>query len=380
MKARCLLVLIVLLLPSVLSAGYARVLRPSFLMLSPSVSINGMGEAGVALTGSGSPFYNPACVGFVVENRRARFSGLPKRVDLVPSSATGPQMGYFAVVAKLPVFKDDPMRMGIAFYRANILVTGLQETTQEYPDGTGRFFDATVTTHNVSLGTSYSGLIDIGLGVTGRIVDQQVFEVSASGTLFDFGLLFRKRLESFRWTVAPSVGLSWSNYGSNIKYDGAGFQEELGERPARVAANEYAPPKTRRIGLAVDIGYLDRPQKYRDWCLFTAKPAFEIEKPLNGGDSRYKLGLELGAAEALYVRVGAARSGDDYDQRSWGITLNSRGIARLIGRSLGRDDAIGVSVFESRLQIEFNYAKYDEDYTSYGWLCGSEFYGISVSF
>ncbi len=377
MRARCLLFLVVLLFPGVLSAQTKVGTVPSYLQLSPSVTINGMGEAGVALTGSGSPFYNPACVGFVVENRWARLGGLPKRADLVPGLTNGHQLGHFAVVARNPFFENSPMRIGIAFYRTNVLLADQMETSWRYPSGTGRIYDITFTTYNVSLGASYSGLIDVGLGLTGKIVDEDLysidisgtlFDIDVSGTLFDIGLLLRRRLESFRWTVAPSMGLSWSNIGPDIKYEGAGF------------AWERVPPRTRRFGLAVDFGYLDRPQKYRDWCLLTANIAFEIETLIGDEDSRHKLGLELGAAEAVYVRAGAARFGDHSDQGSWGITINTRGIARLIGRSLGRDDAIGVSVFESRLQIEFNYAKYDEDYALHGWLCGSEFYGISVSF
>ncbi len=385
MKVRCLSVLVVLLLPGVLSAQTNTEVAPSYLQLSPSVPVNGMGEAGVALTESGSPFYNPACVAFVVENRWARFSGLPKRADLVPSLTNAPQLGRLAAVVRIPVSENSPMRLGIAYYRTNVIWKDRWVTFYDGHEFGRYYYDQTFTAHNVSLGASYSGSIDVGLGVTGKIVDRIPGALVGIGgdpilefpiprsTRFDFGLLLRKRLESYRWTVAPSMGVSMSNIGreTTIKMEHAAFG---------VFTISNDPPRTARIGLAVDIGLLDRPQKYRDWCLFTAKPTFEMEMLVNSDKPRNKLGLELGAAEALYVRAGAAGYVNDFDQRSWGITVNSRGIARLIGRLLGRDDAIGVSVFESRLQIEFDYAKYSEDNAGGSWLRGSEFYGISVSY
>ena len=78
-------------------------------------------------------------------------------------------------------------------------------------------------------------------------VNEDIFEVKATGVAFDVGFMYDPR-----WN-GVSIGLTIKNYGPEMSFTGRGFNEGLGGRPARPISATFDLPSSINMGMSWDF-------------------------------------------------------------------------------------------------------------------------------
>lgn len=123
--------------------------------------------------------------------------------------------------------------------------------TVDNPEGTGQTWDANM----IAIGISYAkNLTDrFSIGLTGKYIQEKIFNVSARGAAFDMGILYNTPLRNV--TLAAAV----FNFGSRMRLDGRDlfFNEApvnesgaVDAVPAKYRTEYYDLPLSLRLGLA----------------------------------------------------------------------------------------------------------------------------------
>ncbi len=328
-----------------------------FLELSPSVRSNGMGTVGVMLTDHESAYYNPAALGFL-DNKYASVSFYPRKARLVEfMDSSSIEYNSTVLTARLPdrVWSNSlPVGIGIAYQHLSYVDGPYIERTY---DGipTERTFFWKDYADCFSVGIGYSGVVDVGVGVTYKDLSEEVVDYKGSGDAFDFGLLFRAPLnglflsqphgDGYRLRSSLLLGMSVSNYGSSFKFMGG----------------DYVLPKTGRFGCGMELVYGSERMRW-----LSLLPAYEMEVLFPGDDQRTgKFGMEAGLADALFLRVGTVNAQEGlvgFD--TYGIGVSSRGIKQmLLGDRLDVPASnLNLSKFLlAHLNVEFSYARIDRE-------------------
>lgn len=135
---------------------------------------------------------------------------------------------------------------GTVGFGAKVVSIGdIEETTEDFPDGTGRVFDPTLTVINVSYARILTA--NVSFGVTGMFINEDIFEVSATGMAFDIGFVYDPRWRGL------SLGLAIKNLGPKMKFDGVGFERNINQRPQSGNALDFDLPSSINIGVAYDF-------------------------------------------------------------------------------------------------------------------------------
>jgi len=123
----------------------------SFLALPPSVTAAGMGDVGVTLTSDRSYFYNPGSLG-LLDCQRIQVSGSP-----LPTEYPGDvhYRSYSAAGKLLNGKSDSRWSLAAAYHYYRLRSPEIEETTYEYPDGTGRTYHFTANNHEITVGAAY---------------------------------------------------------------------------------------------------------------------------------------------------------------------------------------------------------------------------------
>lgn len=194
-----------------------------------------VGSRGAALGGSvvansngvDAIYWNPAGLANL-EGTEVMFSHLPYLFDVnVEYAAIGTQIEGFGV-------------LGVAVKVVNI--GDMEETTEAFPDGTGRVFSPTLAT----MGLTYSRVLtaNVNMGVTANIIRETIFEVDATGIAFDFGFTYSTKYRGL------TFGFAMKNYGPDLTFSGRGFD--------RVPADEKRPASSRNapseLPTSINIG------------------------------------------------------------------------------------------------------------------------------
>lgn len=332
-----------------------------FLGLSPSVRANGMGTAGVALTGHDGVYFNPALLGLFTIEHRGALAFYPQE----PSGAFLPPLEtpfyYQSVVLSLPPqWRPWPkMTLGIGFFR-----TGFQTEIQyerTWSNGslgdTSRVFQFKEWAWHGLMSLAYNGPVKVAVGLTYKRIHQDFGQGENKAHAFDYGLAasiplgryFESEWLGGRAVLTPTVGISWANDGPDVE----------------LYSNSYALPSVRRLGAAVELG-VDRPEQIGHWRLISVTVAGEVEKYLSDfTESRFKAGVELGMAEAMYIRFGLIdRDGSLSSQKTVGLGISSRGLFRLASELVSAPSTKKtLRKTADFVSLEFSYAKSDA-----GWL------------
>jgi hypothetical protein len=236
MKYRIIILIIVLLAVS-LSSAYAgserRIGTSGAQELRIPIGARGtaMGGAMVAaVKGVESIYWNPAGLARL-EGSEAMFSHQPYLADIdVNFVGAATKMGEFGTLAA----------------GAQIVSIGdMEETTEDYPDGTGRFFNPTLSV--LSLTYSRDLTYYVSFGVTGKFVSEKIFEASATGVAFDVGFIYDPNWRGL------TIGMAIKNYGPEMRFSGRGFERELNNRPVRPLSASFDLPSSFALGVAYDI-------------------------------------------------------------------------------------------------------------------------------
>jgi len=335
-----------------------------FLSESPSLRAIGMAGAGVALIDDYSYYANPGSLGLFATQRRATANFYPGATDF------GSEVDFNHQALILPSIglgQTNAFRLGIAAYRTTLTMPDLQGTT--YNVGyAGRSYEFEDRTDNLVVALGYSGPIEVGAGMTFKLIREEVGDYTASGWGVDLGVLMRYpeglvlyRGDKSRLSVSPVVGVAVNNLGPSISMIHAA----------------YPLPRSLRLGLAATIA-VNNTGRYKQWHVVSVVPAYDFEKRKDEqGFTIY--GVEAGLGEAFYVRLGESSDGD---LSTYGLTINSKGLAKTVVALLAHDPGAAkkYGLVTERFSVEFSvakssydglYAPFDRTYhslsISYGW-------------
>lgn len=256
-----------------------------------------MGGAVVANTyGVEAMYWNPAGLA-LLEGTEAMFCHLPYIADI--------DVNYAGVGTNIEGF-------GVIGASAKIVSIGdMEETTQDYPDGTGRVFSPTLSVISLAYATNLT--YRVSFGFTTSLINENIFEVSATGVSFDVGFIYRPGWQGM------SLGLAIRNYGPEMQFSGKGFDRTVDDRQASPESVKFDLPSNFNIGLAYD--FLDR-----DLHMATASANFK--------SNNFSQDVWQGAFEYTYDGKYVLRGGYNYsDQEKWiygfsfgaGVTFDLKG-------------------------------------------------------
>ncbi len=212
----------------------------------------GFGSAGVAMGDAyvsvvndiSSVYWNPAGLGYMEKNELTS-NIQPWVVDINFS------MGAFAY--------NNPVLGTFAFSFINTNYGEEDVTTMDYQEGTGE----TYTGQDLSLQLSYGRKLAqwFSFGVTGKYINSRIWRTSASAFALDFGSIVNTNF--LNWTGEPghglNIGMSISNYGTRLHYDGKNIKERLDPSenegnyayvPVKYETGDWELPLLFRIGVS----------------------------------------------------------------------------------------------------------------------------------
>lgn len=205
-----------------------------------------MGDASVAMTGCLSSIYwNPAGLAFM-EKSEAMFMHQPWIVDI--------NTAFAGVGLVLP---------GVGTLGLSVFHTGygdMKVTTLSKPRGTGEMFSA----NDISFSFSYSRRLVqwFSFGVNAKYISSQIWHTNATALALDLGVIVKTHFFSptGRREDGMNIGMSISNYGSRMKYDGMDLMRPIDilpdaegnykDVPGQFRVPGYELPLIFRVGVA----------------------------------------------------------------------------------------------------------------------------------
>jgi hypothetical protein len=248
-----------------------------------------MGGAVVAnISGIEAMYWNPAGLASL-EGTEAMFSYLPYIADI--------EQNYFGIATSI----EDFGTIGIG---AKIMSIGdIEETTEVFPDGTGRMFNPSLSVINLTYARVLTA--NVSFGATAMFINEQIADASASGMGFDVGFQYDPGWNGIR------MGLAIKNYGAEMQFKGRGFDYPLAsQRPASPHAATFDLPACINLGLSKDFVQGDNA-----FCLST-----------NFMANTYSNDVVQGGVEYGYKGLYFLRGGYNYSQQDeWihGATLGA---------------------------------------------------------
>lgn len=200
-----------------------------------------VGTRGVALGGAvvanpiglESIYWNPAGL-TSIEGTEAVFSYQPYLADM--------EMNFFGVATTIASF-------GTLAGSARVLSVGeIEETTEQLPEGTGRVYNPTLSVITVTYAKDMTA--SVSLGVNASFIHESVFQVSASGLAFDFGVTYRPQWQGIM------LGIAIKNFGPKMSFSGPGFDrtfEEGGRRTFSPNSANFELPASISMGLSYNF-------------------------------------------------------------------------------------------------------------------------------
>ncbi|MCE2450164.1 MAG: hypothetical protein J4F35_17860 [Candidatus Latescibacteria bacterium] len=362
-----------------------------FLLISPSVRVNGMGQAGVALLDEPAGYYNPgaAALASPAHTLQSRFylSGMP----WLPALADDISYNYFAAQAAAErVFDgflglDKPTKLRVAFYGYRTkLDLGEQLRTNERGEVIGTFNDADAS-NNIGVSLALRSVVELGIGATSKQISSNLGGRKGSAEAYDFGLMaivpvvgVWERLtgrefiliQHLRPKLDVGLGVTWQNRGDKtIRYTDILFADPL--------------PANRRHGWSGSLGM--------DWNsdsfnLAIGRVTFSKETYRPQVDGAHvtslaeddKSGFEVSIMETVAVRRGTY---DDFDGevhlKTSGWTVKSDGLFKFFAHQL---DSTPSNSEDGALQFLARHLSISWSRFEYGDRSSSLFRGVGHSF
>ncbi len=305
----------------------------NFLEIGYGSAGNAMGDAYVSVARDlSSVYWNPAGLGYMKQNE-FQVMMQPWLVDINTSfigvGIVHPTLGNFA---------------------AGLIHVGYGEekvTTIESQDGTGEFFDGTDLAASITYGKR---LVDwFSFGASLKYVSSRIWHETAKAVAMDLGAIVNTKFlaHSDKPGDGLTIGMSISNYGSKMKYDGIDLKRTVDISndngnfayiPTRYELDSWELPLIFRLGvsfyplmmgnhkllLAADALHPNNNSEY-----VNVGGEYQLTLPTYGivhlragykglfmDDSEY--GLSLGAGVDIFY-IGNNRIGIDYGFRSLGL-------------------------------------------------------------
>jgi hypothetical protein len=219
-------------------------------------------------------YWNPAGLAGI-EGTEAMFSHLPYFADI--------SVNFGAIATAIEGFGT----LGVS---AKVVSIGkIEETTTADPEGTGRIYQPTLSVIGVTYARQLTA--NVGLGINGMWVSERIFDVSASGVAFDFGVTFDPKWHGMQ------IGVAIKNYGSDMTFKGPGFNHTYEVAGARVLTPEAA---SFSLPSHIDIG-LAYPVYQQDKSSMTLSGNFRSN---NFSEDLWQGGAEYGYDDKYFLRAG----------------------------------------------------------------------------
>ena len=321
-----------------------------FLLISPSVRVNGMGQAGVALFDEPAGYYNPGAAALASPAHTLQSRFYLSEMPWLPAWAGDLSYNYSAAQVAASLGRG-PTRLSVAFYGYRTkLNLGKQVRTDERGSSLGTFTSAE-SSNNVGVSLALRSVVDIGVGYTTKWISSDLGSLGAglewgkaegSAKAYDFGLM----------AVVPVVGVLERFTGKDFilrqhfrpKLDigvGVAWQNRGGEIIAYINGDQADPlPANRRHGWSGSLG-MDWNSDSLDLAIGRVTFSKEIYRPQIDGvhiTSRAeddKSGVEASILETLAIRRGTY---DDFDGeihfKTSGWTVKSDGLFKIIAHVL----------------------------------------------
>jgi hypothetical protein len=265
-----------------------------FLKIAVGSRSIGMGGAFVSNANDASAsFWNPAGIVAVKDNELfATYTSMWGGINLSHAAfvLTSEDLGSFGVSMSL-------LTMG-----------EMEVTTELQPEGTGQKFDA----QDLMIGVSYARRLtqDFSVGVTMKIINQRIWNETASGLAFDVGTQYRIGIGDL------AIGMSMTNFGADMKYDGQDLNVKYDAdpqnpnnrlTPAKLAASDYPLPLHFQVGVSMTVLRMDGIK-----VLMAADAAHP-----NDNKERVNVGTEVTVMDQFFLR-GGYRFGYDTETGTFG--------------------------------------------------------------
>jgi len=285
----------------------------------------GFGSAGIAMGDAyvsvandlSSAYWNPAGLAFMKYNE-ALFMIQPWILDVNSS---------FAAVG-VPI-------EGIGTFALDIIYMGYGEmevTTLSQQDGTGEMFDANEFAATLSYGRSITEWFAFGAGI--KYISSQIWQVTGAAVAFDLGVLIKTEYfsRSGSRNDGLSIGMSISNYGTKLQYDGTNLLNPIDILPDENGNYKDVPGQFRlsswELPLIFRVGVSLKPiASERHQLIF----AIDALHPNNNKES-VNLGTEYSLKVPTFGKL-SLRAGYRalfIDRSEFGLTLGAGFVMNLI--------------------------------------------------
>ena len=354
-----------------------------FLLISPSVRVNGMGQAGVALPDEPAGYYNPGAAALASPAHTLQSRLYLSEMPLLPVLFDNMSYSYFAAqaAAEHDLPWKGPTRLRAAFYGYRTKqALGEQIRTNERGEVTDTSTDVDAS-NNIGVGLAVRSVVEIGVGATSKRISSSLGGLKGSAKAYDFGLmavvpmvrvwehLTGREFKPFQPKLNVGFGIMWQNRGGEISYFDASFADPL--------------PTNRRHGWSGSLGM--------DWysdslSLAIGRVTFSKETYRPQVDGAHitslaeddKSGFEVSILETVAIRRGTY---DDFDGevhlKTSGWTVKSDGLFKFFAHQLDSTPSNskgGALLFIAR-HLSISWSRFD-----YGDRSSSQFRGIGHSF
>ena len=261
-----------------------------FLQIPVGARAEAMSGAIVGLTDDAtSVFWNPAGI-VKVNNVQAHFSYMD-------------WFGLFDFNAASIVYNVGEFGT-LAASLVSLSTSEIEITTEENPNGTGRYYDY----GDVAIGLSYAKYLTdkFNVGVTVKFINQSIYNESASGFAFDIGTQYKLDFQNL------TIAMCMTNFGADMKYDGSDLDILILKDdnystsrliPSRLSTEEYPLPLSFQVGIGFDVFEYD---------FVKMRGGVDVTHP-NDNAERAHFGTEFSFYDRFFVRGGYKYNYDDQD-------------------------------------------------------------------
>lgn len=266
----------------------------NFLEIGYGAAGNAMGDAQVAVSRDISALYwNPAGMAHLARSE-ATFFYQPWIADIntafTAAALVMPRLGTIALGVYHTGYGD------------------MRVTTVAQPEGTGEKFSA----QDYCFAASYARSLAewFSFGISAKYITSQIWHMNASASALDLGVMINTRFFSFsgRQEDAMAIGMSISNYGTLMKYDGIDLLQPIDILPDRQGnfadAQGQFRPRAWELPLIFRVGIALKPLVRENQQLLMAADALHQ----NNNSESINLGLQyqytMPAFATFYLRGG----------------------------------------------------------------------------
>lgn len=246
-------------------------------------------------------YWNPGGLGHMEGSAEAMFSSMSYIADI--------NVIYGAVAGKFGSFGN------VGFTIKSLSFGDIPLTTEDDPENvSGRFYSPTMVTMSATYARSLTDAITVGF--TGKLVSENIDQVSSSGFAFDFGVQY----SGVVGVKGLDLGLAVKNVGPQMSFSGPGLLRRavpaVGNRPVQYFTLQTASfelPALIEIGLSYDYKVAEN---------FNALVSGSFRND-NLYFDQYNAGLELGFSVEdlkLYARGGYSAVPQNTDNNIYGAT------------------------------------------------------------